>query len=97
MCPRESPREKEMSKEKIEKVADLIQKECTEMHSGMFEGMRWNPTFGQWLVYGFERSIGFCAGAELCAVIERAYKGKRSVRDAAVKFFTELNQEGSTA
>lgn len=71
-------------KANLEAVADMIAARVTEMHEGLFEGMRWNPACGQWLVYGFERYLGFSGAAYLEAAVEQAYRAKKDVKAAAL-------------
>lgn len=71
----------------IEALADLIEKEYLELHS---ESKNWSKVFGQFLVYGFERQLGFFKAAELCAEIERAHKCRKNIKKAAYEFFVSL-------
>lgn len=50
----------------------------------------WNRLYGQELVYDFERSIGFCNAAGLCAAIETAHKTNYDIHTAAVNYFEKL-------
>lgn len=84
-----------MTPEAIEKISDYIETRVKEDHEG--RGKRWNAVTGQWLVYGFERKIGFCEATALESVIERAHKSGHSVKEAAMRFFMELSQERAKA
>jgi len=80
-------------KKDFTKVAILINETHKEYHdpeSLLYRGKGWNNLYGQWLVYGFEKYIGFFEAAALCETIEKAHKQRRSVYDAALRFFEEL-------
>jgi hypothetical protein len=55
-------------------------------------GDAWNASTGQWLVYGFERQLGFAGAVELEAQVERAWKrGLRGPELARVVYTTLLS------
>lgn len=74
-------------------AAERIAAEYTMLHrvgpSGQLS-KKWNKLFGQYLVYGFERSIGFGEAVALCATLEQAHKGGKDIKVEAYKFFKDL-------
>lgn len=75
-----------------DKIAKTITDQYLDYHNpeNLTYNGRWNNLYGQWLVYGFEKYIGFFEAAALCETIEKAHKQRRSVYDAALRFFEEL-------
>lgn len=51
---------------------------------------KWNKLTGQWIVYGLERSIGFIEAAELCGIVEEAFKKKQDLTEVIYKFHADL-------
>ena len=77
-----------MNKEKAIRIAESIEKQVEEYHSGLFEQGpgKWNPLCGQWLVYGFESYLGFCDAVELEALVERAFRSKQPIKPVVATF-----------
>jgi hypothetical protein len=75
---------------RFEQLSVYIESEYNKMHDNRAS---WNSLYGQWLVYGFEKYIGFYSAVNLCAAIESAHKKKLNIKTEARKFFEDYNNE----
>lgn len=73
--------------QKIESLASHVEEIYLTMHK---DRTAWNKNFGQWLVYGFERHLGFFQAMDLCHTIERAHNAKKNIKKTAYNFFIKL-------
>lgn len=81
---------------KLEFMRDLskrIAKDCADAHLD-FKPKRWNPAYGQVLVYGYERLLGFSGSATLEGEVERAHRTGKCVETAAYKCLLALSLFG---
>lgn len=76
---------------KSEKIAELLTGELKDMAEALgVKPKHWHATLGQYLVYGYERQIGFSNGVYLCAEVENAWKRGADIQPVIKQCFEEI-------
>lgn len=81
----------ETKQEKLKIASNRIASEIFKMHEKFGCGY-WEPLAGQWLVYNFERILGFSNAISLESICETAWKQKKSQAEMETEIFDFLNQ-----
>lgn len=69
-------------------IANDIEADVLRLHEGR---KSWNKQCGQWLVYSYERALGFGGSVQLESAVERAWKNKTSISSAVIKVFVDIS------
>ncbi len=73
---------------KVTQIADFIATQVIDMHAGYLPKV-WNPQCGRWLVYGFETYFGLPRSAQLCQIVEVAWRNKTPIIPLIEEFLRE--------
>jgi hypothetical protein len=77
--------------EQLAKVATSIAAQTKERHA---DRRSWDKTHGQWLVYGFERQLGFGGSAGLCSVVQQVWrKPQEEIATAVLGYLCTLYRD----